>query len=92
MTKMVPLLYLSVERLRWEPRTKEGRTFKVKRMIWGFFLVLGDTEISLSSQFYLRFPSLPPVTYAAEAERILVLRDPDPRMMIFYSSRDILAH
>ena len=53
------LMYLSVERLRWEPRTKEGRTFRVKRMIWGFFLVLGDTEnqLTLAVLFAIPFPS-----------------------------------
>ena len=56
-----------------------------------FFQFQGTLKLSLTS-FYLRFPSLPPVTYAAEPERILVLGDPDPGMMIFYFSRDILAH
>lgn len=57
-----------------------------------FFQFQGTLKISLSSQFYLRFPSLRLVTYAAEASQFQCSGDPDPRMMIFYFSRDILAH
>lgn len=58
---------------------KRGKNIQSETDDFGiFFQFQGTLKLSLSSQFYLRFPSLPPVTCAAEAERILVLRRPRP--------------